>query len=385
MVAGVGLLSGRAAFGQSFAELRYLFYSEGEGRTQVQNPTFLLHHELSEALGQIDLLLSHDSVSGASPTGAYPTLSVTTTTSASGITRVNPEGKIPMVPFSDRRRSEGFSWSRRVGAHLPTLDISNSVEKDYASKSVGISDAWTMAEGRGTLHYGLSRSNDEVFPVTNTLRLSKRTQTYALGWTWVMGADDLIDVSATHMALSGYLDEPYLVVPVGNGLAADHRPDTRTRQAFLVKQAHRFEWDGALKTSYRYYRDDWGLKAHTLDFTYDQRLDDGWIITPRLRYYTQGQADFYGAQFSAAQRYLSADYRLAAFSSVLGGLTVSVDLSPTLTLQVGSTYQVQQGKHPITPLKTAATSLTPAVYAGPQTSAADLNTTTATVGLKWKY
>ena len=385
MVAGLGMLGGRVARAQSSVEFRYLFYSESDGRTQVSSPTFLLHQDLGEALGQIDLLLAHDSVSGASPTGAYPTLSVTTSTSASGNTSTNAAGKIPMAQFRDERKAEGITYSLRLGAHLPTVDLSHSVEKDYTARGSGISDAWTMFEGRGTLHYGLSWSDDTVAPVTTNLQFPKKEHGYALGWTWVLGENDLLDVGTSRMNLKGDLNEPYLIVPVGTTTVSERRPDTRVRDAFFIKQAHYFEWDGALKTTYRYYRDDWGIKAHTLDFTYDQHIDDGWILTPRLRFYSQSAASFYGAQFAAPQAYMSADYRLSAMDSILLGCSVSVDLTNDLTLSFGGSYQFQQGRNQLTPLQTAATLSSPAVYAGPTTSAADVNTTTLTLGLKWRY
>jgi hypothetical protein len=385
MVAGMGVVSGRVALAQSSVEMRYLFYGESDGRTKVSNPTLLLHHEMSEALGQIDLLLSHDSISGASPTGGYPTLSVTTSTSASGQTNTNAAGKIPMVQYMDERNSEALSYRRRIGAHLPTVDLSHSVEKDYTANSYGLSDAWTLFEGRGTLHYGFSRSNDTVAPVTSPLRLPKTTNGYSLGWTWVLGEDDLIDVGLSRMNLKGDLDEPYLIVPVGTTTMAEHRPDTRQRDAFFIKQGHYFEWDGALKTTYRYYRDDWGLRAHTLDFTYDQHLDEGWILTPRVRFYTQNAASFYDSKFASAQPFMSSDYRLSAFRSALLGCALSTELLEGLTLSVGGTYQIQQGRDQLTPLQTAATASAPAIYAGPSVSAADVNTTTFTLGLKWQY
>ncbi len=385
VVAGIGVLGGRVARAQSSVELRYLFYSESDGRTQVSNPSLLLHQDLGDAFGQIDLLLSHDAVSGASPTGAYPTLSVTTSTSASGNSSTNAAGKIPMAQFKDERKAEGITYSLRMGAHLPSIDLSHSVEKDYIAKGTGISDAWTMFEGRGTLHYGLSWSDDTVAPVTSNLQFPKKEHGYALGWTWVFGENDLLDLSASRMNLHGDLNEPYLIVPVGATTVAERRPDTRVRDAYFIKQAHYFEWDGALKTSYRYYKDDWGIKAHTLDFTYDQHLDDGWLLTPRLRFYSQSAASFYGAQFAAPQPYLSADYRLSAMASVLVGCSVAVDLADNLTLSFGGTYQIQQGRDRLTPLQAAATLSSPASYAGPSTSAADVNTTTFTLGLKWRY
>ena len=386
IVAGAGLLSGRMLQAQSSVELRYLFYGESDGRTQVQNPNLLLHQDLGAALGQFDLLLSHDTVSGASPTGAYPTLAVTTTTSASGQRSTNASGQIPMVPYSDQRNGQSFGYSRRIGAHLPRIDLSHSVEKDYIARGFGLSDAWTMAGGRGTLHYGLSWDNDTVAPVTSTLRLPKRSRGFALGWTWILGKDDLVDVSLSRTKLDGDLNEPYLIVPVGTGTVSERRPGARTRDAILVKQGHYFDdWDGALKTTYRFYTDDWGLRAHTLAFEYNQHLDDGWILSPELRFYTQNAASFYGAYFSAPQPFLSADYRLSAFHSIQVGCALSTELMEGLTLRVGGTYQIQQGSHPLTPMALAPTGGTPPVFSGPATSPADVNATTFSVGLKWQY
>jgi hypothetical protein len=259
------------------------------------------------------------------------------------------------------------------------------VEKDYVSTSFGISDAWTLFQGRGTLHYGLSQANDTVAPVTSTLRSPKKTLGYSLGWTWVLGENDLLDIGVSRMSLKGDLTEPYLIVPVGTTTLPELRPETRKRDAFFIKQGHYFEWDGALKTSYRFYRDDWGIRAHTLDFVYDQHLDDSLMLSPEVRFYTQGAASFYGAQFNGPQPFMSADYRLSAFSSIQLGCSVSMDIAEGLRASLGGSYQIQQGRDKLTPLQSAATATSPAIYAGPTTSAADVNTMTLTLGLKWQF
>jgi len=381
LVAGIGALVGRQASAQSFVDFRYLNYQESNSRTHVQEPMMLLHQELGQALGQVDLTLTRDVITGASPTGAYPTMSVTTTTGASGGSSVNASGQIPLAPDKDVRKAFTLAYSRKIGAHLPAVDVSLSTEHDYVSHELGISDAWTLCEGQGTLHYGLSISNDTVNPVTNHLHLPKKSRSYAAGWTWILGENDLLDFSMTWTKLHGYLDEPYKIVPVGLGTLPDHRPDTRTRESYLAKYAHYFEWDGALKGSYRFYKDDWGLRANTLDFTYDQHIDEGWILFPRLRYYAQNGADFYGAAFAQPQPYLSADYRLSPFSSFLFGLSASYEIADGVTLSIGGSTQKQTGKDRLTPLLTAATQ----GYSAPDTSPADLSTNTVTLGLRWRY
>ena len=106
-------------------------------------------------------------------------------------------------------------------------------------------------------------------PSRTTSSCRRKSKGYALGWTWILDERDLFDVSASLMKLSGYLDDPYKIVPVGTPdnfvEMPDHRPDSRQRRAVVGKYGHYYLWGGALKATYRYYWDDWSVKAHTLE------------------------------------------------------------------------------------------------------------------------
>jgi hypothetical protein len=371
----------RPAQAQSRVDLLNLMYKEGDGRTQVLESMLLLHQDMGDALGIADLTLTHDSISGASPTGAYPKLDVTT--SASGAT--TSAGAFPLARDNNHRNAVAFAYGRKFGAHLPTVDVSYSKENDYVAREAGLADAWTMAEGRGTLHYGASTGSDVSEPITNHLHLPKKSLSFALGYTWILGADDLVDVSLSRTHLHGYLDEPYKIVPVGPVTVPDHRPGTRTRDALLFKYGHYFSWQGVLKSSYRYYRDDWGVRAHTLGFVYEQRLFDGLTVAPELRGYTQSAASFYGSLFSTPQPFMSSDYRLSPFASLTGGATVSYELQDGLTLKAGGTYQIARGRDRVIPLTSGLVPGPGATYGGPSASAADLTKVAITLGLSWRY
>jgi hypothetical protein len=265
------------------------------------------------------------------------------------------------------------------------VDVSYSREDDYTARQIGFSDAWTMAGGRGTLHYGVSSGRDLVEPVTNHLHLDRNSLSYALGWTWILGADDLFDLSASRTHLHGYLDEPYKIVPIGATTAPDHRPGDRTRDALVLKYGHYFFWDGALRTSYRFYRDDWAIRAHTLGLVYEQHLGDGWTLSPELRLYTQTGASFYSSLFKTAQPYMTSDYRMAPSDSILGGLSVGYELPSGLVLKLGGTWQLAHGRDRVTPTAQGYLPGPGAVYSGPASSAADLTKTTLTLGLSWRY
>ena len=348
----------------------------------VINPLVNVHQDLGDAWGTLDLLLAYDTISGASPTGAYPSIDVTT--SASGHT--SAAGSIPLATYNDQRKSIGLAWGKKVGSHLPSIDVSYSKENDYTARSVGLSDRWTFAGGRGTLHGGVSLSSDIVAPVTNNLELPKKQQGFALGWTWILDERNLFDVSASLMKQSGYLDDPYKVVPIGTSPSfidvPEHRPDTRQRWAVFAKYGHYYLWGGAIKATYRYYWDDWNLKAHTLELVYDHRWNEQWVFSPTVRLYTQTAASFWANSLPVQQEYMSSDYRLAAFSSILGGLTATHRMSEKVGVNLGFTYQSQTGKDPIHVSKPA----TPGSPAGSASvSAADLTVLTITAGFTWRY
>ena len=156
---------------------------------------------------------------------------------------------------------------------------------------------------------------------------------------------------------------------------------------------------GALKTTFRYYWDDWAIRAYTLDLVHDQRLGSDWILTPELRLYSQDAASFFSYQFAAPQTYMTSDYRLSSFYSALGGLTLSYRFPHDVTLSVGATYQRQIGRDRVAPRTAVVPAVTTALgegggddgdededEGGPSlVSPADLTTITGTVGLTWRY
>lgn len=381
LAAGLGALAARDARAQSVLDTRFLYYGESGGRTQVLNPIVSLQQDLGESRGTLGVQLAYDSISGASPTGGYPSLNATT--SASGKTTTS--GSFPMAEYKDARKSVDLSYSRKLGDHLPAVDVSYAKENDYVARGIGLSDAWTMVEGRGTLHLGVSISRDIVEPVTNTLHLPKNTNGYALGWTWILTDRDLVDLSASLMTLSGYLDDPYKVAPVGtagtNTNYPDHRPDSRNRWAIVAKYGHYYLWGGAVRVNYRYYWDDWSVRAHTLDITYDQHVFSDWIVSPRIRLYTQSAASFYASLFATPQPYMSSDYRLSSFYSWLGGLGVSKRLSGAVSANAALTYTSQTGRDRIVPPTTSGR----VKGAAPSVSSADMTVATFTVGFTYTY
>lgn len=76
------------------------------------------------------------------------------------------------------------------------------------------------------------------------------------------------------------------------------------------------EWI-SLRTSYRYYTDNWGIQSHTFQAELPLKLTPSVTVYPSWRYYTQQEADYfkpYNMHLSTS-RYYTSDYDLSEFSS----------------------------------------------------------------------
>ena len=99
-------------------------------------------------------------------------------------------------------------------------------------------------------------------------------------------------------------------------------PHTRTGNAGSGQLKYYLPWHAALAGSYRFYRDIWGITAHTGELGYTQPLFRSWTLDAHVRQYRQNHADFYSDlfPFANAQSYEARDRELATFKSLTMGL-----------------------------------------------------------------
>ena len=387
---GIGALAATSAQARTEVDIKYLHYREQDGRTGVNNPELYFRHDFGDK-GQLGMLLSYDSISGASPTGETPTLDATARASADSST-------IPMAEYSDTRQAITLSYSRRFGSHLPSVALSYSKESDYLARGFSLVDSWDLFGGRATLHAGVGMSRDVIEPVDTGNSFSKESLSFSAGWTQVLGPRDLLDFSIGLDRLDGYLNDPYKLVTADGVASPENRPQSRSRKSAVIKYGHYFLSRGALKTSYRYYWDDWSVDSHTIDLSYDQRIGRRFIVTPRLRYYRQGAAEFFGYEFATSQPFMTSDYRLSSFWSWLAGIGLTVELNDRLSFNIAAAYQNQTGLDRVTPRSAVVPTLlrTAGSLDGSEedeesegvtgtVSAADLKTITGTLGFTIKF
>lgn len=102
-------------------------------------------------------------------------------------------------------------------------------------------------------------------------------------------------------------------------------PDTRFKIPIGARFNYYINEHFIVRTYYRYYADDWDLKAHTFNIEIPVRFSDKFTAYPMYRYYTQTQAKYfapYQTHLSTEQFYTS-DYDLSTFSANQYGFGVS--------------------------------------------------------------
>lgn len=331
-----------------------LFYSESGGRVRVIEPVVSARRTDGNetALG---LKLTLDALTGASPNGAVPQPAPQTFTSPSGESTYTVAAGAPPLDtsFHDRRVALAATMERPFGP-VQRLSLAANVSAEYDFQSLGLSAALAREfnDKNTTLSVGLALEGDRSKPVGGTpvglrpafgalsQRQRERTRNVLdalVGLTQVVDRRWLMQFNVGLGRGSGYHTDPYKVLSVvdgttglvtGDRYVAEQRPEVRRRVSLYWQNKVHLARD-VLDVAYRYYRDDWGVRAHTLDARYRFELAAGGAgvyVEPRWRSYRQSAASFWrgwlveGGEWSSATHgatlaAASADPRLAAFKA----------------------------------------------------------------------
>ena len=232
--------------------------------------------------------------------------------------------------IEETRTDVSLGWHQYSKYRTHTWTIASSVENDYQSVALGWDFAIENRKRWLTLLSSLSVSYDTLSPTDADVFGGPRAQAdgetktsvsvYG-GFNLVVNAMTTLQMGAGLTQLDGYLSDPYR--------GADNRPDQRQQVVFDVLLRRYVGWLGAAwHVDYRYYQDDWEVKAHTIDqHLYKQwALDSGsFMLGPNVRYYWQHQASFYDLSSTPSEPFYSSDYRLSAYGALSVGLALTWD------------------------------------------------------------
>ncbi|RZL62323.1 MAG: DUF3570 domain-containing protein, partial [Pedobacter sp.] len=117
---------------------------------------------------------------------------------------------------------------------------------------------------------------------------------------------------------NGYLSLPFhRVYFKDNTVHQENLPDSRLKIPLGFRANYFIGNNLIIKTYYRYYTDNWGLKSHTADIEVPIKINSFFSISPFYRYYTQTAAKYFAPfqTHTAADQYYNSNYDLSKFSS----------------------------------------------------------------------
>jgi len=330
-----------------------LYYGESDSRVQDGSLMTSIRRALDEDRS-LNLTVTVDTLTGATPNGAVPSNGVQTFTSASGGRRYRVRaGEMPLDPtFLDTRYALALNWQQALGdSSRWNIGFSGSDEYDYLHLGVNTRLEFDFNRRNTTVFVGAAYGRDEVSPVGGTpIGLTampapsgdgddddegeggngetKDVYDALIGVTQVLSRRALLEVALSYGKSDGYLNDPYKLLSVVDPVTGrpvpspepginlylyKQRPDTRAKKSGFVEWRYAFDRD-SVALNYRFMDDDWGIQSHTVEGRYRWNISDNIYLEPHLRYYQQNAADFYRTVLFAGDalpQFASADYRLA--------------------------------------------------------------------------
>jgi len=223
------------------------------------------------------------------------------------------------------RHSGSLGVNHTIGKATVSAGMGLSRENNYNSDYVYASVGQEFNKRNTNVTLTVSKAWDDIYSTkigeSRDFPRDKETSTLALSLTQTITPWTIAAIGHEYSTVDGYQAHPENVVQLSNGSFTDElHPETRYRNASVIRVNQYLPWRGAIHADYRYYNDSWGIDSNTLGLKYYQYLYSDLILRARYRYYSQGAADFYSENPTTADRLPTIDGKLRDFDSELYGV-----------------------------------------------------------------
>lgn len=210
----------------------------------------------------------------------------------------------------------------QTGVHL---------ENPFRSWNAGLGATRSFADENTVLAGGLLAVFDwfDKFYIDGSRhgRTQRSTTTGDLGLTQVLSPTTMANVNYGLSVQEGQLGNTWNSVPIEVGSTVIRGPELlpvqRVRQAAVARLSQFLPWNGAFRGYYRFYADDWGIVAHSLEGQLKQRLTRSLYIGGIYRFHTQTGPYFFTTLAPMNSTLRTADSDLAPLQShTIGGKIV---------------------------------------------------------------
>jgi Protein of unknown function (DUF3570) len=227
-------------------------------------------------------------------------------------------------PYKEQRTEYGLGLDYAVRDGNISLGLTSSNEPDYRADGFSVDVAQETFGGMTTVNLGFSRAADKVGQKTLGFFDQAKHWQYRVGVTQILSPSWLASLNFEGVADSGYLGNPYRAARVFGAAVPENLPRTRSSRALNLRAIGDLGSPNAprsaLRASYRYFWDNWDIKAHTLEGGYSRYVGQSFLLDGFLRHYRQTKASFYSDNAQAQNTYVTRNRQLGTYDgNTLGG------------------------------------------------------------------
>jgi len=239
------------------------------------------------------------------------------------------------------------------------IGVSSSTEFDYQSFGGNISFSQKTKDRNGEFTAKFQTFIDQlklIEPVE--LRTSggegygsanRNTFAGTLSYSQVVNKNLQVMLVGDVISQNGYLSLPFHRVYFADGSVHQEKmPDTRLKIPLGIRASYFFGDNIIIRAYYRYYTDDWSLKAHTADLEIPVKLTQAFSLSPFYRYYTQSGTKYFKpyGEHTAADEYYTSNYDLSKFDSSFFGMGMKfTPLNGIFGLKHWNTLEIRYGHY----------------------------------------
>jgi hypothetical protein len=218
---------------------------------------------------------------------------------------------------------------------IMSLAYTSSSESDYEAETASFNVSMDMFGDLTTVTLGYALGNDIVRSNADpTFEDTIDRRNYRVTLSQILTKNTILGFTFETISDEGFLNNPYRSFRYADGSGGyqwspERYPRTRTSNAAALRLRYFLPHRAAVYGGYRYFDDDWDIRADTFDVGYLQPFREDWLFDVYYRNYSQSAAFFYSDLFTAENefKYQGRDKELSTFSSQTIGVGVTYEFT----------------------------------------------------------
>jgi hypothetical protein len=238
-----------------------------------------------------------------------------------------------------RKIGKGGELSGKASAYFDKVKLIYPSELIPATTTVVTTV--TSASGGGGGSYGYERK--PAIPSS-----PRYTYTGSLAYTQVINKNMQAALLMDVVGQNGYLSLPFHRVYLSDGSVHVENLPVQRYKVPIGFRLNYFAGDKVIiRSYYRYFTDDWGIKAHTASLEIPVKITPFLSVSPFYRYYTQTASTYFAPyqKHTTNETYYTSNYAYSAFNSAYYGVGLHIAPPGGLWKSALSSLEIRYGHY----------------------------------------